>query len=85
MQTVFGWVAGISLGMLASYGAFLAVGARYPRELGTFALSVGGAFVGMWVADRSGPRGFRPLGIAAGLLLALVIALGLLVVLAPPH
>jgi hypothetical protein len=80
MQTSFGWVAGGSFGMLTSYVLFVTIGARYPRELGTFLLFVAGAFAGMYVADRSGPKGFRPLGIAAGVLLALVTVLGVLVV-----
>lgn len=80
MQTSFGWVAGGSLGMLTSYVLFATLGARYPRELGTFLLFVAGAFAGMYIADKSGPRGFRPLGIAAGILLALVAVLGVLVI-----
>ena len=83
MQTSFGWVAGGSLGMITSYVLFLTLGAAYPRELGTFGLFIAGAFAGMYVADKSGARGFKPLGIAAGILLAVVLAMGFLVVLGP--
>jgi hypothetical protein len=83
MRTVFGWVAGGSLGLLTSYAAFLALGERYPKEPATFVLFALGAYAGMTLSDRLGPRRFGALGIAAGTLLALVLALAALVALGP--
>ena len=73
LSTVFGWVAGASLGVLASYVAFLVWGPDYPATLATFVLFVAGAFGGMALGDRLGERGFRLLGIVAGVLLALAL------------
>lgn len=81
LTTVFGWVAGGSLGLVVNYGLFLAVGESYPVAPTTFATFLVGAFAGMSLADRLGERGFRPLGIAAGVLLvafAWIVAAGLL-------
>ncbi len=75
LTTVLGWIAGGCLGLLTSYGAFLVVGQAYPAVPTTFVLFLAGAFVGMAVADRLGARGFRPLGVAAGVLLSLVVLL----------
>ncbi len=69
MTTVFGWVAGGSLGLLVNYALFLHFGEGYPTTPTTFVTFLAGAFGGMYVADRLGVRGFRPLGIAAGVLL----------------
>lgn len=77
MTTVFGWVAGGSLGLLVNYALFLAVGEGYPTTPTTFVTFLAGAFGGMHLADRLGARGFRPLGIAAGVLL---VAFGWIVV-----
>jgi hypothetical protein len=79
--TALGWVSGGCAGVLASYGLFLAVGTPYPTIPATFVLFVGGAFLGMAVADRLGPTAFRGLGITTGVLLALVVATFLAVVL----
>ena len=81
--TAFGWVAGGSLGMLVNYAAFLAVGEGYPTVPTTFVSFVAGAFAGMSVADRLGVRGFRPLGIAAGVLLSIFVALVVAVLMSP--
>ncbi len=83
LTTVFGWIAGGSLGLLANYGLYAAVGDAYPTVPTTFALFLIGAFGGMHVADRLGDRGFKPLGIAAGILLALFLALVLAVLMSP--
>jgi hypothetical protein len=83
LTTVFGWLAGGSLGLLANYAAFLAVGEGYPTVPTTFVLFLLGAFGGMAVADRLGVRGFRPLGIAAGVLLAIFMALVVAVLMSP--
>lgn len=80
LTTIFGWVAGGSLGILLNFALYLSVGEGYPVTLTTFGLFLGGAFGGMFVADRLGPtRGFRPLGIAAGVLLALFVGVVLTV------
>ncbi len=75
LTTAFGWLAGGALGLLANYGILLAVGERYPTTYTTFGLFLVGAFGGMALADRLGVRGFKPLGIAAGVLLAVVVTL----------
>lgn len=81
LTTIFGWIAGGSLGLLVNYGLFLGFGDAYPVAPTTFVTFLAGAFGGMGLADRLGDRGFRPLGIAAGVLLAAfawVVAAGLL-------
>ena len=84
LTTVFGWIAGGALGLLANYAIFLAVGESYPTVPTTFVAFLLGAFGGMALADRLGPKGFRPLGIAAGVLLALFVALVVAVLMSPP-
>ena len=82
MTTAFGWIAGGSLGLLLNYLLFLAFGERWPVVPTTFVLVVAGFFSGMWLADRLGAeRGYRLLGIAAGLLLAAAVTLVLAVLL----
>ncbi len=87
LTTALGWVAGGSAGMLLNYLLFLAfadeTGAGYPVVPTTFALFVVGAFGGMAVADRGGEKMFRPLGIAAGVLLSLFLALVAAVLMSP--
>jgi len=73
--TLFGWLAGGSLGLLTNYGLFLAVGSGWPVVPTTFAFFVAGCFGGMWVADRLGERGFRVLGVTAGVLVAVAATL----------
>lgn len=80
-RTSFGWVAGGCFGLLLNYPIYLAVGESYPKEPTTFALFAAGSMLGMWLSDKLGPRSFRALGIAAGVLLTLVIVLVLLVLL----
>jgi hypothetical protein len=83
LTTAFGWLAGGSLGLLVNYGLFLALGESWPTVPTTFVLFLAGAFGGMALADRLGARGFRPLGIAAGVLLSLVVALVVAVLMSP--
>lgn len=83
LATVFGWVAGGALGLLVNYGIFLAVGESYPTTYTTFALFILGAFGGMALADRLGSRAFKVLGITAGVLFALFVAIMLTTLLAP--
>lgn len=75
LGTVFGWLAGGSLGLVVNYGMFMIIGEGYPTTYTTFGLFLAGAFGGMALSDRLGARGFRPLGLAAGVLLALLVAL----------
>jgi hypothetical protein len=75
MTTAFGWIAGGSLGLLANYPMYIALGESYPKGPTAFVAFVAGAFGGMALADRLGPRGFRPLGIAAGVLLSFLCVL----------
>lgn len=81
--TIFGWVAGGAVGLLVNYALLLGVGEAYPTTWTTFVLFLLGAFGGMAVADTLGPRGFKPLGIAAGILLALFVAAVLAMLVAP--
>lgn len=83
LTTTFGWVAGSALGLLVNFGLLLAIGDAYPTTWTTFAFFLVGAFSGMAVADRLGARGFKPLGIAAGVLLALFLAVIVAVLTAP--
>ncbi len=88
LTTVFGWIAGGSLGLLLNYAIFLLVsdeaGQGYPTVPTTFTLFLLGAFGGMAVADRGGEKVLRPLGIAAGILLSLFLALVAAVLMSPP-
>ena len=87
ITTAFGWVAGGSAGMLVNYLLFLAMsdetGGGYPVVPTTFALFIVGAFAGMAIADRGGEKMFRPLGIAAGVLLSIFLALVAAVLMSP--
>lgn len=83
LTTAFGWVAGVCLGVLLNGLVYRLVGDGYPQIPTTFVAVVAGAFGGMAIADRTGPRGFAPLGIAAGVLLAIVLALVAAMLLAP--
>lgn len=86
VTTAFGWIAGGSLGLLLNYAFFLAIGPEgYPTVVTTFVLFLAGAFGGMSLADRLGPRGFRPLGIAAGVFFSLFLALVIAVLASPPQ
>lgn len=78
-RTAFGWIAGGCLGLLLNYPIYLWVGEAYPKEPTTFAFFAGGSMLGMWISDKTGPAGFRKLGIAAGVLLSAVLALLVLV------
>jgi hypothetical protein len=83
MTTAFGWIAGVALGVLLNYGVYMLVGESYPQVPTTFVAVVAGAFGGMGVADRLGERGFRPLGIVAGILLAMMAWLVVAVLMSP--
>ena len=83
LATMFGWAAGGAVGLLLNYALLLVVGEAYPTTWTTFLLFIVGAFAGMAVGDRLGPRGFKPLGIAAGVLLALFVAVVLAVLISP--
>ncbi len=81
LTTVFGWVAGGTLGVLGNWGLYVAFGEGYPVTWTTFVLFLAGAFGGMFLADRLGDRAFRPLGIAAGVLFAVFLGVVLTVTL----
>lgn len=85
MGTVFGWIAGGSLGLVVNYAISLAWGPGYPLIPTTFGLFVLGCFGGMWASDRLGDRAFRVLGIAAGLLLALALTFVVAAMLTAPR
>lgn len=84
LTTIFGWIAGGALGVLANYGLFVALGEGYDTTWTTFIFFVAGAFGGMYAADKLGPRGFKPLGIAAGILFALFVGIVLTMLSTPP-
>lgn len=79
VQTALAWTAGGAAGVLLSYALYLAVGEAYPKEPAAFALFALGAYGGMSVSDRLGPRAFRGIGLAAGVLGALLLVLVILV------
>lgn len=81
--TAFGWIAGGALGLVLNYGLSRAFGEGYPVTVTTFVAFLAGAFGGMAAADRWGARGFKPLGIAAGVLLALFAVVVLAVLISP--
>ena len=84
LTTIFGWLAGGAAGLLVNFGLAALVGEGYPITITTFVTFIAGAFGGMRVADKLGPEGFRPLGIAAGILFAVIVGMVLVAFLAPP-
>lgn len=85
LSTVFGWLAGGSLGVLINFGIWQLVGEGYPVTYTTFAFFIPGAFGGMALADRWGPKAFKPLGLLAGVLFALFLGLVIAALMAPPE
>ncbi len=79
VQTALAWTAGGATGLLLSYALYLLVGDAYPKEPAAFGLFAVGAYGGMILSDRLGPRGFRGIGVAAGVLAALLLVLVILV------
>lgn len=76
LTTAFGWIAGGALALLLNFGVYQAAGDEgYPVTVTTFVAFLGGAFGGSWLADRLGARAFKPLGVLAGLLLAIFVTL----------
>lgn len=78
LAVALGWLSGVFLGLLVDYGSYVAFGAGYPKGYTTFALVVAGAFLGMHVAERLGPRALKPMSLALGLLLATTLFVFLL-------
>jgi len=77
IAVALGWVSGATLGVAINGLIHWSVGDGYPIGPTTFAFFVAGAFGGTRLADRFGERAFAPLAIATGVLLALVLAGGL--------
>lgn len=73
--TVLGWLAGASLGLVIDYAAAATIGDAYPAGYSTFTLVVLGAFAGMAIADRLGPRAPKVLGPVAGVLVTVCVTL----------
>jgi hypothetical protein len=78
LAVALGWLAGIFLGLLVDYGAYVAIGDDYPKGYTTFALLAAGAFLGMSVADRLGARALKVMALAVGVLLATTLFVFLL-------
>ncbi len=70
LGVVLGWVAGALALLLLNFFAYHGYGEDYPVEPTSFAAVVIGAFGGMALADRLGPRAPKVLGLLVGLLLA---------------
>jgi hypothetical protein len=85
LTTAFGWVAGVCAALLLNGLVYRLVGDGYPQIPTTFVAVVAGAFAGMAIADRAKEAGFRPLAIAAGLLLSVVLWFVVAMLLAPPE
>jgi len=79
LTTIFGWLAGASLGVVINGSIFYLLDDDSWLMVSTFVFFVAGAFAGMAVADRFGARAFGPLGLSAGLLVALALAMMFLV------
>jgi hypothetical protein len=73
VATVLGWISGVMLALLVDYGGYLLWGERYPKGYTTFVLIAAGAFLGMNLADRLGPRAVKVLSLTTGLLLAALL------------
>lgn len=84
LTTAFGWIAGVCAALLLNGLVYRMVGDGYPQIPTTFVAVVAGAFAGMAIADRTKEAGFRPLAIAAGLLLAVVLWFVVAMLLSPP-
>lgn len=85
LTTAFGWVAGVCAGVLLNGLVFRMVGDGYPQIPTTFVAVIAGAFGGMAIADKTKERGFRALGIVAGVLLAIVLWFVAAMLMAPPE
>jgi hypothetical protein len=72
--TALGWIAGGTAGLLASWALSPLVPAWATIPL-TFVLLVLGFFGGMALSTRLGARALRVMGIAAGVLFAIVLTL----------
>ncbi len=70
LAVALGWLAGICLGLLVDYGAYVLIGDDYPKGYTTFVLLAGLAFAGMYLADRLGPRALKVMALAVGILVA---------------
>lgn len=78
MQTALAWLAGGAASVLLSYALYLVFGEAYPKEPAAFVLFAVCVYGAMSVSDRLGPRAFRGIGIAAGVLCALALVLAIL-------
>lgn len=73
LTTAAGWIAGVCAGVLVNGLIYRMVGDGYPQTPTTFIAVIIGAFGGMALADKTKEAGLRPLGITAGVLLAIVL------------
>lgn len=79
LGTVLGWFAGALALLLVNFFAFHAYGEGYPVEPTSFAAVVVGAFGGMALADRLGPKAPKVLGLLVGFLLGAAVLTAFLV------
>ena len=76
--TGLGWVSGGVTALMLNYVIFYFWGEGYPVQPTSFVAFLLGAFGGMALADRLGEKGFRAMGVATGVVLALALSLALL-------
>lgn len=85
LTTAAGWIAGVCAGVLINGLIYRMVGDGYPQTPTTFVAVIVGAFGGMALADKTKEAGLRPLGITAGVLLAIVLWFVVAMLLSPPE
>ncbi len=78
LATVLGGGSGGIAALILNFVAFHFSGEAYPVQPTSFVAFIGGAFVGMAIADRLGDQAFRIMGITTGLVAAAALTVALL-------
>ena len=76
--TGLGWLSGGVSALMLNYVVYYLWGESYPVQPTSFVAFLVGAFGGMALGDRLGERGFRAMGVATGVVLALALSLAIL-------
>ena len=76
--TGLGWVSGGVAALMLNYVVYYVWGDGYPVQPTSFVAFVLGAFGGMALGDRLGEKGFRAMGVATGVVLAVALSLAVL-------